>query len=223
MDARFLKQRQVGGVVDEVPVVSEPFAPSDPLSRPIRGYQALRRIVRVLATLQVEVQDRGSNGQLGHDEFKTEKVGTARQIDLADSEVVFRAIIFIAFVVLQLELAGCEPDKRQDRAGLGVVGLDAADSDRYGVHFLLEDQMIDLITDFPRPAAIEAMDIVGLGFGYASNQLGDGVVGRHGRLGWPCLGGKCGNRDWGVFVCAKARQRGRAKKELMFSRSAVCM
>jgi hypothetical protein len=164
------------------------------------------------ATLQVEVQDRGSNGQLGHDEFKTEKVGTARQIDLADSELVFGAIIFIAFVVLQLELAGCEPDKRQDRAGLGVVGLDAADPDRYVVHFLLEDQIIDLITDFPRPAAIEAMGIVGLGFGYASNQLGDGVVGRHGRLGWPCLGGKCGNRDWGVFCVCKSEAERESKE-----------
>jgi hypothetical protein len=168
------------------------------------------------ATLQVEVQDRGSNGQLGHDEFKTEKVGTARQIDLADSELVFGAIMFIAFVVLQLELAGCEPDKRQDRAGLGVVGLDAADPDRYVVHFLLEDQIIDLITDFPRPAAIEAMGIVGLGFGYASN---------HAMVGWDgrALAENVVTGIGVCFVCAKARQRGRAKKELMFSRSAVCM
>jgi hypothetical protein len=112
-----------------VPAVRPPpdLSSSNRLGRSTCGYQALLRILGVLAAHQVEVQDRGANGQGRYAELETEIVRTRLQTDLADSEVVLGKMVFVAFVVFQLEGFGDEPDFGQSRAGLEVVGLETVD------------------------------------------------------------------------------------------------
>jgi hypothetical protein len=50
------------------------------------------------------------------------------------------------------------------------------------VLLLLEEQIIDVISNFSRESAKKAMSVVGLGLDWAKDQIGYGVVGRHGRL-----------------------------------------
>jgi hypothetical protein len=128
-------------------------------------------------------------------------------------------MIFVAFIVLELELSGREPDLRKSCSGLAVVGRATRVLRGYGVLLLLEYQIIDHVSNFSGKTAKEAMGDVGLGLDCAKNQLGDGVVRRHGRLSWPCLSEECGIWDFGMFVCAKARERRREKKMCSPARS----
>jgi hypothetical protein len=128
-------------------------------------------------------------------------------------------MLFVAFIVLELELSGCEPDLRKSCSGFAVVGQGTRVVQGYGMLLLLEDQIIDHISNFSGKIAKEAMAAVGLGLACAQNQIGDGVVRRHGRLSWPCLSEECGIWDFGMFVCAKARERRREKKMCSSARS----
>ena len=49
---------------------------------------------------------------------------------------------------------------------------------------LLEEQIVDLISDLTRPSTKEAMGVDGLGLACAKNQVGSGVVRRHGGRSW---------------------------------------
>lgn len=129
-------------------------------------------------------------------------------------------MVFVAFIVLELELSGCEPDLRKSCSGLAVVGQGTRVVQGYGMLLLLEDQIIDHISNFSGKIAKEAMAAVGLGLTCAQNQISDGVVRRHGRLGCSCLGEECGIRDCGVFVRAKAKEREREKRIYVLEREA---